>query len=407
MATSDTTVARRAQGASLVALITAVAALAANLRPAITTIGPELDPITTQFRAGSTTGGVITALPVIAFALVSLAAPILLDRISARAGLYLALALVGAGVAGRPWGGVALFIVGTAVAAMGIGLLAVLLPVIIRSTGHTGVLVTTFTTALQAGSAIGFAAVVPLSRVFGGWQWGLAVWAVLTPLAMAALWVSRLAPAEPPAPAVGPRRARFNPITVLRSTGTIRLAVFFGLQALVAFVVIGWLPSVLDTAGVSQQAAGLYLGLMTCLGVPISLFIPPLVARSAHPARWLGGFSAFTVLGVLAFIIAPGTAPLVWTLVLGVGLSVFSLALTVITIHASMVDQAAGLSSAVQSVGYGIAAIGPYAIGVVRHFSDDWTLPLSVLLVTAVLQLVLGFTVRDARADARDEEGLR
>jgi CP family cyanate transporter-like MFS transporter len=403
---AETTVARRTREASLVALITAVAALAVNLRPAITTIGPELGPITTHFQAGSTTGGVITALPVMTFALVSLAAPILLDRISARAGLHLALALVGVGVAGRPWGGLALFIVGTALAAMGIGLLAVLLPVIIRSTGHTGVLVTTFTTALQAGSAIGFAAVVPLSRVFGGWQWGLAVWAALAPLAMGALWMSRLAPAGPATPAAGPRRARYNPIVVLRSTGTTRLAVFFGLQALVAFVVIGWLPSVLDTAGVSSQAAGLYLGLMTCLGVPISLAIPPLVARSAYPGRWLGGFSAFTVLGVLTFIIAPRTAPLLWTLVLGVGLSVFSLALTVITVNASMVHQAAGVSSAVQGVGYGIAAIGPYVIGVVRHFSDDWTLPLGLLLATAVLQLVLGFTVRDARGRTR-QGGLR
>lgn len=393
------TVARQTQGASLVALVTAVAALAANLRPAVTTVGPELDPITAQFRAGSATGGVITALPVIAFALVSLAAPVLLDRISARAGLYLALTLVGAGVAGRPWGGVALFIVGTVLAATGIGLLAVLLPVIIRSAGHAGVLVTTFTTALQAGSAIGFAAVVPLSRVLGGWQWGLAAWAVLAPLAMAALRVSRLAPAEPAAPApAASRRERFNPVSVLRSTGTIRLAAFFGLQALVAFVVIGWLPSVLDASGVSQQAAGLYLGLMTCLGVPISLVIPPLVARSAHPARWLGGCSTFTVLGVLAFIIAPRAAPLAWTLVLGVGLSVFSLALTVITINAAMVDQTAWLSSAVQGVGYVIAAIGPYAIGVVRHFSSDWTVPLSVLLATAVLQLVVGFTVPDGRS---------
>ncbi len=36
---------------------------------------------------------------------------------------------------------------------------------------------------------------------------------------------------------------------------------FFGLQALVAFVVIGWLPQVLIESGVSRGTAGLLLGL--------------------------------------------------------------------------------------------------------------------------------------------------
>lgn len=411
MAVRDTTsaaVARRTRGPRLVVLVMAVAALALNLRPAITTIGPELDSVTTHFRAGTATGGVITALPVIAFAIVSLMAPVLLDRITLRTGLYVALSLVGVGVAARPLGDIAVFIAGTAVAAIGIGLMAVLLPVVIRSTGSTRVLVTTFTTALQGGSAIGFAVVVPLSRVLGAWQWGLAVWALLAPLAMVALWRSRLSPgASGVVPTTRTSGGVFNPIAILRRTGTVRLAVFFGLQAMVAFVVIGWLPSILQNVGVSQQTAGIYLGLMTCLGVPISLVVPPLVARSERPSRWLGGFSVATVLGVLAFLVAPGAAPLVWTLVLGIGLSVFSLALTVITVSAASVEQAVGVSSAVQGVGYVIAAIGPYLIGVIRHFSNGWTLPLCVLLATAVLQLVLGCAISGRRTtDATDGQGV-
>ncbi|MBF6063352.1 MFS transporter [Nocardia terpenica] len=380
-----------------VVLVVATAAVALNLRPGITTVGPELDTVTRHFGAGSAAGGVITALPVIAFAVVSLATPALLARISVRAGLYAALAIIAVSLAVRPWGGLPLFVLATFVSAIGIGLLSALLPVVVRSSGSTGVLVTTFTTALQAGAALGFAAIVPLSNAVHSWQWGLTFWALLAPIGMFALWAAPGA-ATAQSPSALPERATVNPFTILRRTRTLWLAVFFGLQALVAFVVIGWLPSILvDDAGVGPQAAGGYLGLMTCLGVPISLIVPPFVARSAHPARWLAGFSACTVLGVLALLVAPRAAPLLWVLVLGVGLSVFSLVLTVLTVRASTAEQAAGLSSSVQGVGYLVAAVGPYAIGLFRHLGAGWALPLGALLATAVLQLVAAFAIGRGR----------
>ncbi|RDI53403.1 MFS transporter [Nocardia mexicana] len=423
--------------ARLAVLVAVIAAVAVNLRPGIATVGPELDEITTALGAGARAAGVITALPVIAFAVVSLVVPLVRGRISVRAGLFGALAVTGVSLAIRPWGGLWLFAVTTFTASLGVGLLAVLLPAVVRASGNTRVLVTTFTTALQAGAALGFATVVPLSDLFGGWQWALAVWAVLAPLGILALWRSPTTGTGSPVSARGEQATRAgehatspkttphgqspdgrsagsvstkntdtadtgvnvsnsraaNPITILRDTGTVGLAVFFGLQALVAFVVMGWLPSVLRDAGVGASAAGGYLGLLTFLGVPLSLTVPPLVARSARPERWLAGFSLFTVLGVLAFLVAPSAAPLLWSLILGTGLAVFSLALTVITVRAGAADQAVELSGAVQGVGYVIAAIGPYVIGVFRQLGDGWALPLGVLLATAVAQALVALSL--------------
>ncbi|WP_157555362.1 hypothetical protein [Nocardia crassostreae] len=517
--------------------------------------------MTAHYGAGSAAAGIITAAPVVAFALISLATPLALARISLRAGLFVALSLIAVSLAVRPWGDLAVFIATTFTLALGVGLLSVLLPAVIRTTTSTRTLVTTFTTALQVGAALGFAAIVPVSHAVGGWQRALAVWAALAPIGALALWRSTLgstttavaptatsstaAEAIPPmstaasvgvAPmvasipgaasrrtpplgvssrrtatasdaserAVSERTVRAgptpagraptgavapvaaadsavrddlasagfgsvgaapdrtaspvkaseraasdsgaldgvghtrvvpartaseeevgpaggapvrsgggtsvhpklggrvlaggvgaveNPIGVLRRTGTVGLAVFFGLQAMVAFVVIGWLPSVLTDAGVSEGAAGGYLGLLTCLAVPISLVVPPIVAGSRHPERWLAGFSVCSVLGILGFLVAPGAAPLVWSLVLGVGLSVFSLALTVITVRAPTPEQAIGLSSAVQGVGYVIAAVGPYAIGVFRQFDSGWGIPLGALLAAAVVQTIVGYRV--------------
>ncbi|KAA8880645.1 MFS transporter [Nocardia colli] len=379
--------------ARLVALIAVVAAVAVNLRPGITTVGPELEVLTAHFGAGTRAAGVITAAPLFAFALVSLSTPIVLARISLRAGLYWALALIGMSLAVRPWSGLWIFVLATCAAAAGVGAVGVLLPAVIRAIGNTGPLIAAFTTALQAGSAIGFAAIVPLAHAFGSWQWALAVWAVLAPIGAVALWRSPAASVT--SIGTGLPRGPANPIALLRHTETIGLAVFFGLQALVAFVVIGWLPSVLHDAGIGAELAGAYLGLLTCVAVPISFIVPPIVARSAHRARWLAGFSMFSATGILGFIVAPDVAPLAWSIVLGAGLSVFSLALTVITLRAESQEEVLLLSSAVQGVGYLIAAIGPYAFGVVKQFGDGWGLPLTVLFATTLVQVAVGFAVGD------------
>ncbi|WP_067664945.1 MFS transporter [Nocardia miyunensis] len=384
MAAPDSGIARPVTFAALVVVV-AVAAL--NLRPGITAVGPVLDTVTTQYGAGTRAAGIITAAPVFAFAITSLLAPLVLSRTSVRNGLFASLALIGFGLVVRPWADLAIFVAGTFVAAIGVGLLAVLLPVVVRGSGRTGILVATFTTALQAGAAIGFAAVVPLTHALGGWRWALTLWAVLAVAAVAALWRTGLGRVDSRPKGI---RREGNPIAVLRRTRSAGLALFFGLQAMVAFVVIGWLPSVLEDAGVSAGAAGGYLGLLTCLGVPISLLVPPLVAASAHPARWLAGFSLCTVAGVLGFLVAPAAAPLLWSLVLGVGLSVFSLALAVVTVRAGSTPRPIEFSSAVQGVGYLIAAVGPYAVGLIRRFADGWSVPLGVLLAIAVLQTFAG-----------------
>ncbi|WP_280422318.1 MFS transporter [Nocardia carnea] len=384
--------------AALGTLVAAVTAVALNLRPGVTTVGPELDTLSAHFAAGARAAGVIAALPVFAFALVSLATPVVLARISVRTGLFWALTLTGAGLAVRPWAGLAGFVIATFLAAVGAGLATVLLPALIRSAGNTRILVTAFTTALQGGAVLGFATVVPLSQWLG-WQWGLALWAVLAPAAAVALWRAQRDPSPVALP--GPVTAT-DPVRYLRRTGTIRLATFFGLQALVAFVVIGWLPSVLRDAGQSAAAAGGYLALLTCVGLPVSLLVTPLVAGSAHPSRWLAGFSACSVAGIAGFLVAPGAAPLLWSLVLGAGLSVFSLALTVITLRAGTTGQAVLLSSAVQGTGYLVAALGPYAFGLLRHTGDGWTVPLTALLLTALAQTVFAATVGDTTAAHSD-----
>jgi len=53
-------------------------------------------------------------------------------------------------------------------------------------------------------------------------------------------------------------------------------------------------------------------------------------------------------------------------------------------------DQAAGLSGMAQSVGYLLASFGPIIFGLLHDITDNWTLPLIILIAIAVICLFAG-----------------
>lgn len=178
--------------------------------------------------------------------------------------------------------------------------------------------------------------------------------------------------------------------SLLRSPLAWTITVFFGLQAMVAFVIIGWLPQVLMDAGVSRGGSGFLLALLSILALPISLLIPPRAARQSSQSGWIIALGACGLAGLIGLITAPGAAPLLWSILLGLGMSVFSLALVVIALRARTSEETAKLSGMAQGVGYLIAATGPLLFGVLHESTEGWTTPLTLLTAVLVIQIITG-----------------
>lgn len=178
--------------------------------------------------------------------------------------------------------------------------------------------------------------------------------------------------------------------SLLRSPLAWTITVFFGLQAMVAFVIIGWLPQVLMDAGVSRGGSGFLLALLSILALPISLLIPPMAARQGSQSGWIIALGACGLAGLIGLITAPGAAPLLWSILLGLGMSVFSLALVVIALRARTSEETAKLSGMAQGVGYLIAATGPLLFGVLHESTEGWTTPLTLLTAVLVIQIITG-----------------
>ena len=89
--------------------------------------------------------------------------------------------------------------------------------------------------------------------------------------------------------------------------------VFFGVQGLEAYIIIGWSAQYLRDAGLTAAAAGLLLGLNQVIGIPLSALVPALTVRPARCsgrccwASWPATPSAGSGLWV-----APRTVPWLW-----------------------------------------------------------------------------------------------
>ena len=83
-------------------------------------------------------------------------------------------------------------------------------------------------------------------------------------------------------------------------------------------------------------------------------------------------------------------APWVWSVLIGIGMSAFSLALTVIALRARNAEDTAQLSGMAQGFGYLFAGLGPFLFGLRHDVSEGWTIPFAMFLVVYVVQVAAG-----------------
>ncbi|WP_084468255.1 CynX/NimT family MFS transporter [Actinokineospora inagensis] len=370
-----------------VLLVVGVALAAANLRPAVTSLASVLEQVRGSLGASHAWASALTALPAVCFGAAGVLAPRLNRRFGLARSIGGALALLTAGLAIRVLDGPLVVLGGTLVACAGIAVGNVLLPVVIKQSypDRIGLVTGIYMGALSGGGAIGAALTPPLADALADWRLALGSWALLGAAALL-LWVTAarhtaVTGSAPPQPRRSLYRNRLAWIVTL----------FFGLQSLIAYVIMGWLPEVLVDAGVDRNTAGLYLAICTLFGVPTGLLLPPLAVRMRSQSGLIVALTLVGGLGMVGLLVAPSAAPLAWTVLAGVGMGVFPLLITVLALRTEHPADTASLSAMAQSIGYLIAAGGPFLFGVLRGATGNWTASLVLVLVVTAVQAVFGY----------------
>ncbi|WP_214365330.1 CynX/NimT family MFS transporter [Pseudonocardia sp. H11422] len=360
--------------------------VACNLRPGVVAVSPLLEEIRAAAGLSATAAGVLTALPVLCFGLLAPVAPRLARRFGIERALLGALLTLCAGIALRVIDSTAALFAGTVLVGGAIAIGNVLLPGLIkRDFAHrAGLMTGLYTMAISAGGALAAGLTVPVARAAGlDWRGALGMWGLFAGAAIM-VWLTQLRRDDH-------RIVNGGDITGLwRDPVAWQVTAFMGLQSLSFYASGAWLPTLFVERGADPSTAGWMLSLASFVGIATSLLTPMLADRMRRQSGLAFAATGVSAAGLLGVLTVPG-AEWVSMAVLGLGQgAAISLALTLIVLRAPDGAHAAQLSGMAQSVGYVLAAAGPFAVGALHDLTGSWTIPLVVLALLLAPQGLVG-----------------
>jgi len=373
--------------------VVGVLALGYNLRGAITSLPPVFPELQASLRLSGATISILAATPVICFGVVSGFAASLARRAGEERVLFGASIALVAGLLARGAAPGALLFPGTILCSGAIAVMNVLLSSLIkrRWPERAGFLIGLYITALSAGAIVASLVSVPLWQDTGG-SVALTLGWLAAPAALAVLlWLpqARPRPQSRVTPAAHARPAR---VAVHRYAITWHVTIFMGMQSLLYYATLSWLPTMLRDRGESAAAAGDLLALMGVGNLAVSLFIPMAAQRMRSQVALVVPTTLAVAGGLAGLLYLPLGGAVAWALILGAGQNAaLALAIFFTAARAPHAAAAASLSSLAQAVGYLLASAGPLEVGLLHSATGSWTAPVMVLFALSGVMLVAGF----------------
>ncbi len=401
--------------------------IALNFRGPIVAPSPILDVLQSELGMSVQTSGLLTALPIACFGIISFVALPLLRRGGPDQAIAFCLAGILAGTLLRSAGGTGLALAGTVVIGASIAVGNVLVPVIIRRDfppARVPLVTGTYTAAMNIGSMTTLILTAPLAAAFG-WRLAMAVWSALA-IAAALAWLglvgwrdfllggARARAARRSGDGAGPdastvpsaedqptegqatqdqptegQPTQDEPPAWRRPVAWFLLIAFSG-QAFSFYAVSTWLPTLLsDLLGLDAAGAGAGASLFQGPAIAGALAVP-LLARRLRTRTLLWLTTAAWAALPAGLLLAPA-GWIVWVTLGGIaqGAGITVIFLILVRLGGSG-RQAGQLSAMVQGGGYLVAAAGPVALGALHDVSGSWILPLLAVCVSIAALLAAG-----------------
>lgn len=364
--------------------------IAANLRLPITIIPPLLSTIEKDLGIPKSLAGLITSIPLITFAILS---PIIV-KIAKKLGneltifIFFTLLILGSYLRIIPtvWA----LMLGTFLAGVGIDSGNVLVPALIKDhLPHEIPLGTSlYTMSMLLIGAIGTA----LSGILITKLSLQATLGILSAVAIVAIvfWVPNLRYNQRDTDKAT-ERTNYSSVWT-QSLGWL-ITSFFGLQSLVYYSLITWLPSILETHGISTIFASNLLTILQLSGLPCSFIVPFLSVRKGGLKTLLTMLFIGYAVAPLGYLISTSSAVflVIITIVTGFGSGLaFNMAVIFFTEKTTNPSQTAEVSGMAQSAGYLLAAIGPVMFGYIENTVHSWNMIIFILIVMSVLLTLSG-----------------
>lgn len=378
-------------------LLTGIVLVATNLRAPITSVGPVVPQIQGALALSNTLAGLITTIPLLAFALLSPIAPRLAEKWNIEIVLWAAIWAIGLGLFVRASSNTVLLLSGAALVGCGIAFGNVLVPPLIkqRFPKKIGLVTGIYSVAMNITASLASGFSIAIGHWTGmGWKGSIGVWLVFSLIAIV-FWIPQLTGRKRKTLPIDNITVHQKPDTsMLRSRLAWYITLFMGLQSLLFYCTVAWLPVVLQDWGMASEASGWVLSFIQFTQLPI-VFVGPIIAgrlKNHTPLVWfIGGTLVLSLLLIIGwrtqFIV-----PAVILFGLGSGLA-FALVMMWFILRTGTTRDAARISGMAQSFGYALAATGPPLFGALHDWSGNWETPFFLLVAASIALYSMGMKV--------------
>lgn len=374
-------------------LMTGILFVAADLRAPLTSVGPLVPMIREDLVISNTLAGMITALPLFAFALFSPFAPILARKYGTELVLFGSIVFLTSGIVIRSSSGSVGLFAGTAILGLAIAVCNVLMPGLIKQDHpqRVGFMFGLYMVSMNIFASLASGISIPIASGGSGWSGTLAMWAILSGMTIV-LWVPRLkqAPEKNDGPSLLPSDANKR-TNFWRSPLAWQVAIYMGSRSLVFYSMVAWLPDILIRQGMASRDAGRMLSLLQLASIPFMFIVSVIAGRRADQRALVTVGSICVVAGLFGLLFGGSQPALLWAILLGIGGGfTFSLATMFFSLRTKDPDGAARLSGMARSGGYMMAAVGPILFGFLHDATGRWESSLVILLGAAFLCCLVG-----------------
>lgn len=370
---------------SRILLLLGILMIATTLRVTFTGAAPLLDMVRDALALSTAQIGILTTLPLLAFAVVSPLAAGIARRFGTERSLFGALLIICVGIALRSAGHAALLYIGTAIIGCGIAMGNVLLPSLLKRDfpGQVAKLTGAYSLTMGVAAALGSVMVVPIALHGFGWS-GAMLSLMIFPLLALIVWLPQLGSSTvmnlSGNPALHSRGIWSSPLAW-------QVTLYLGINSLVYYVIIGWLPSILISHGYNEAEAGSIHGVLQLATAIPGLFVGLILSRLKDQRSIAALMAMLWCIATLGLWLMPDFS-IFWVSLGGFGSgAVMILGLSFIGMRTGSAHQAAALSGMAQCVGYLLAAFGPPVMGKIHDVTGSWAIP---LLGCALLSVVMG-----------------
>ena len=362
------------------------------LRTPITSVGAIIGPLKNLLEINNTVAGLITTIPLIAFAIFSPFVAKISNKIGLEKTLYLAAIVTSIGLLLRFYINTSVFFVTTFIIGVGITVGNVLLPGLAKKyfPENLGVMTGFYAVVMNVSASVAAGISYPiLSSNIGGEKFstGLAVniWLIVSILNIV---IYAIITKNSKSERIEDKKTGVT--GYLKSLKMWSVMLSMGLQSALFYCSVSWFAEIMISKGFTPSEAGLLLSISQFAQFPSTFLVPVLAEKiknkliipifitlgyvtSLIGMVYIQGNFALMVVYIVLFALAGGGS--------------FSYVMYLFSAKSKNEEEASDISGLAQAGGYWLAAIFPPLLGYVRDILN-WDVAIYILIVTASLLFI-------------------